>query len=60
MAQVWDGTTWTIQTPPHATGAFASTLNGVSCTSATACTAVGDWAPGGGDYDLFTLAEQES
>lgn len=37
VAGRWDGTSWT---SPAFTG--ASTLNGVSCTSATACTAVAD------------------
>jgi hypothetical protein len=40
LAERWNGTRWTIQpTPnPRPGGAF---LNGVSCTSASACTAVG-------------------
>jgi hypothetical protein len=40
LAERWDGTTWTIQTTPSPSGS-GSVLNGVSCTSATACTAVG-------------------
>ena len=50
VAERWNGTRWTIQpTPnPRPGGAF---LNGVSCTSASACTAVGSLPPG-------TLAER--
>lgn len=32
---------WTIQSTPNPAGAKSSLLSGVSCTSATACTAVG-------------------
>jgi hypothetical protein len=37
----WDGTGWSTQTTPNPPGALTSTLTGVSCTSKTACTAVG-------------------
>ncbi len=40
LAEAWDGTSWTIQTTPPSPGKLA-TLNGVSCTSANQCTAVG-------------------
>jgi hypothetical protein len=40
LAYAWNGTKWTAQ-PPPATGGF---LNGVSCTSAASCIAVGDGA----------------
>jgi hypothetical protein len=42
LAERWDGTTWTVQPTPNPTGAQSSSLSGVSCTSATACTAVGN------------------
>jgi hypothetical protein len=40
LAEAWNGTTWSIQPTPPPIGKFA-VLNGVSCTSATGCTAVG-------------------
>jgi hypothetical protein len=45
LAEVWDGTGWTIQTTPNPAGARDSDLNGVACSSATRCTAVGDAGP---------------
>jgi hypothetical protein len=47
LAERWNGTAWTVQTTPNpgsAEGTY-STLEGVSCTSATACTAVGSSNP---------------
>jgi hypothetical protein len=45
LAESWDGSTWTIQTTPTPSGsATLSSLWGVSCTSATACTALGDYS----------------
>jgi hypothetical protein len=41
LAEVWDGTTWTIQDPPAPGGGASASLSGVSCTAATACVAVG-------------------
>jgi hypothetical protein len=42
LAERWDGTSWTIQsTTPTSPGGEDAVLNAVSCTSATACTAVG-------------------
>jgi hypothetical protein len=42
VAEAWNGTSWTIQNTPTPSGAgYYSQFNGVSCTSATACTAVG-------------------
>jgi hypothetical protein len=55
LAERWDGTAWTIQPTPNPTGAADNRLFGVSCTSATACTAVGSYASAGG---LVTLAER--
>jgi len=43
LAESWNGTAWTIQPTPNPAGAVTeTTLDGVSCTSRTACTAVGD------------------
>jgi hypothetical protein len=43
LAERWNGGTWQIQSTPNASdpAASASVLKGVSCTAATACTAVG-------------------
>jgi hypothetical protein len=41
LAERWNGTAWSAQEPPDPTGAKESTLNGVSCTSSTDCTAAG-------------------
>jgi hypothetical protein len=56
LAERWDGTSWTIQTTPDPKGATGSSLSGVSCTSATACTAVGKYQTGNGMW--WTLAER--
>jgi hypothetical protein len=60
LAERWDGSTWTIQTTPTPFGYESGCLNGVSCTSATACTAVGSDFNDHGDstYDTETLAER--
>ena len=42
LAEVWNGSTWTVQPTPNPSGFQTSTLSSVSCTSADACTAVGD------------------
>jgi hypothetical protein len=41
LAERWNGTAWAIQHTPNPRGAYLSTLSGVSCTSAAACTATG-------------------
>ncbi|MEO6472983.1 MAG: hypothetical protein ABIR57_13410, partial [Aeromicrobium sp.] len=58
LVERWNGTTWTIQTTPNPTGATGSYLSGVSCTSATACTAAGHYDPSGGG--IKTLAERSA
>ena len=56
LAERWNGTRWSIQTTPNPAGASSySILQGVSCTSATACTAFGE--DGNGTTDV-TLAER--
>ena len=49
FAERWNGTEWKLQELPSPEGAFSSELFGVSCTSATACTAVGEFH-GSGSY----------
>jgi hypothetical protein len=41
LAERWNGTSWAIQATPNPGGAQRSELLGVSCSAATACTAVG-------------------
>jgi hypothetical protein len=44
LAEHWDGgSSWTIQETPSPPGTYWSELTGVSCASATSCTAVGDY-----------------
>jgi hypothetical protein len=54
LAERWDGTSWSIQQTPAPAGGQAVILNGVSCPSATSCTAVGSYQASGVP---FTLAE---
>lgn len=52
----WTGTQWKIEPTPNPAGATFSQLTAVSCTSATACTAVGDYSTSTGA--ALTLAER--
>ena len=51
LAERWNGTHWRVQPTPNPANSGTSReeveLNGVSCTSATACTASGKYSPGG-------------
>ncbi|HTX12290.1 MAG TPA: hypothetical protein VME22_26975, partial [Solirubrobacteraceae bacterium] len=49
LAESWNGSTWSLQSVSAPSGALASWLGGVSCTSATACTAVGDYNNAAGE-----------
>src|SRR5690348_13571102 len=42
LGAAWNGTAWSLQPPAPPIGTVADQLYGVSCTSASACTAVGD------------------
>lgn len=55
LAERWNGSTWVVQTTPTPSGASKSTFEGVACSSATTCMAVGQYESEG--YDL-TLAEE--
>jgi YVTN family beta-propeller protein len=49
LAERWDGSAWTIQTPPNPPPeATATRLRGVSCLTETDCLAVGDYTNAGG------------
>jgi hypothetical protein len=56
LAERRSGGTWTVQSTPNPAGAAASALNGVSCSSGSACTAVGQFVTGSGAQR--TLAER--
>jgi hypothetical protein len=55
LAEDWNGTRWSVQSTPNPKGAVAGELDGVSCTAATACTAVGYFGSSAGTSG--TLAE---
>lgn len=55
LAEAWNGASWNVQPVPSPAGGSMATLNGVSCTSATACIAVGNYYDGSGNQ--LTLAE---
>jgi hypothetical protein len=57
LAEHWDGTSWTVQATPNPAGTVEAWLLGVSCSSATACTAVGG-AITGTPGSLVPLAER--
>lgn len=56
LAERWNGTRWRIQPTILPSGAKSATLAGVSCASATACTAVGG-TPGKTPDTSLSLAE---
>ncbi len=41
LVESWNGTAWEVQSSPNPTGAEAASLEAVSCSSSTTCTAVG-------------------
>jgi hypothetical protein len=55
LAEAWNGKKWVSEPTPNPKGASSSSLSGVSCTAATACTAIGSYANSAGD--TATLAE---
>jgi hypothetical protein len=58
LAERWNGRKWALQSTPNPSDAGASPLTGVSCSSATACTAVGPYIKRSGAEP--TLAERYS
>jgi hypothetical protein len=55
FAERWDGSSWSLQPTPQGPGAFE--FSSVSCTSPSACTAVG-WYSTGPSLPARTLAER--
>jgi hypothetical protein len=51
LAEAWNGSSWTIQNTPNSAG--NNVLNSVSCTSETACTAVGYRSPPSGPMEAL-------
>lgn len=58
MAERWDGTSWSVQSVPVPPGGPFSALEGVSCTSASACMAVGATFDAINGNSLGTVAER--
>jgi hypothetical protein len=56
LAETGNGTSWTVQSAPTPSGTTIAGLTGISCTSTSACTAVGWYETGPELYD--TLAER--
>ncbi len=60
LAERWNGIRWSLQTIPnaipHPTNSAANALNGISCTSGSACTAVGVYK--GSGTTIRALAER--
>jgi hypothetical protein len=54
LVESWNGTTWSIVASPNQ-GGNHNVLSGVSCSSASACTSVGDFVNGSSTYQ--TLVE---
>ena len=50
LAEYWNGSTWSIVPTPNPQAENGSSLVGISCTAASACTA-------GGDYDYADIAQ---
>ena len=46
LIEAWNGTEWTIQTPPDPSGSVRTELYAIACPSSTACTAVGHYQNG--------------
>ena len=44
LAEIWDGSTWSLVTTPNAASGSEDVLNAVSCVSSSQCTAVGQYA----------------
>jgi hypothetical protein len=55
LADRWNGVTWSVVSVPKPPGALSGELTSVSCTSPSACTAVGSW---GNSHVQAPLAER--
>jgi hypothetical protein len=58
LAEVWNGTSWTIATTPDPSSDGQNLLNSVSCGASQACTAAGQYSdPGGVDATLIEAGD---
>jgi hypothetical protein len=58
LTESWSGGAWTQRTAAKPAGSTNSYFYGVSCTSSTVCTAVGDWIVNAQSVNEYTLAER--
>lgn len=58
LAERWDGSSWTLERMPGPAGVIAAQLSQVSCTSPTACVAVGFYTTSEAQYFSGTLIER--
>jgi len=58
LSESWNGTEWTLKTAVQPAGSTMSWFYGVSCTSSTACTAVGDKEINAGTHQHQTMAQR--
>ena len=59
LVESWNGSTWSVQSTPNPSGSTYNQLDGVSCSTATQCTAVGSGfaeAWNGSTWTLQTIA----
>jgi subtilisin family serine protease len=56
LAEIWNGSSWSLQSVPAPEGAVSTTLVDVSCTSASACTSAGSYT--NGSQKTFALIER--
>ena len=55
LAERWDGETWKVSASPNPAGALESKLEGIDCTSASACTAVGFYKTGSEAFSTLAM-----
>jgi len=53
LSESWNGAEWQVRTTPEPSGTLNSSLDAVSCTSASACIAVGEYEKSSGVYLPF-------
>ncbi|HVC66411.1 MAG TPA: hypothetical protein VND44_02355 [Acidimicrobiales bacterium] len=53
LIETWDGTAWSVTPSPNTSSTSDDTLAGVSCTSSTACVAVGQSSDGTTNHTLI-------
>ncbi|MGO9874508.1 MAG: hypothetical protein ACLPVY_11970 [Acidimicrobiia bacterium] len=58
LSESWDGTSWSLDAIPNPIDAISSTLEGIACSSASSCFAVGHYSPTDNNTLVETLIEQ--